>query len=427
MTNQILFELVSKYGSPLYVYDEAILLDRCKQMADFARKLEAGLPNGISVQMHYSQKANCNPAILKIVKDSGLAIDCMSPYELALALKVFDDPSPRTTLYVCNNITAEEMQTVYGTGVLICLDSIDQVETWGKLYPSTEIMVRINPGTSGVGHSKSVVTSGKDTKFGISEQNLWLLFDVAKRHNLKIVGSHQHLGSLFLNDKIDDFIAGVEAGLDTVKRHFNNLEIIDLGGGFGVPYKPEEAPLDLDLVAGKLLPILSKFVADYPSVKSFKFEPGRFIPCEAGSLVGLVTANKYEHDKHWIGTDIGMNQLVRPSMYGAYHQIEIIPTPWEHEGVNFCANIVGNVCESGDILGKDRALDFIPQVNDLVVVRNAGAYGYSMASVYTGRPRPAEVLCKDVDSFTPTFQFKHTITTHRLIRKRENLLDNIIW
>ena len=162
----VLFDLLKKYGSPLYVYDYEILRDRCNKIKNFSDDLHHGLPNDIKVSMHYSTKANSNPAILKVVAQSGLNVDCMSPFELEIDLK--SGFSPDKMLYVCNNISGEEMKFVHDNGILICLDSISQVETWGKIFPGTDIIVRINPGTQGVGHSEKVITSGKATKFGIS-------------------------------------------------------------------------------------------------------------------------------------------------------------------------------------------------------------------------------------------------------------------
>lgn len=408
-------DLLKKFGSPLYVYNNDILVDRCKQMENFRKELQSNLNGDVSVSMHYSTKANNNPAILSEVKAAGLNVDCMSELELVVNEKC--GFTPERMLYVCNNISSEEMKIVHDRGILICLDSISQVETWGKLFPGTDIMVRINPGTIGVGHSEKVITSGKATKFGICENNLYLLSQVASEYNLNIIGVHQHLGSLFLNDKIPNYIAGVKAGLDIIKKHFKDVQIVDLGGGFGVPYTPDESPLDLSLVSSKLIPVLNDFIQNYPSVREFKFEPGRFIPCESGVLLGTVTAIKYENDTWWIGTDIGMNQLVRPSMYDSYHHISLIasievPPVKLLPKVNFC----GNVCESGDILGKNREIP-LPGIGDVVVVENSGAYGFSMASNYTGRARPAEVMVyKD--------------GTAKLIRKRETIEDiigNIVW
>lgn len=404
-------ELLEKYGSPLYVYDERVLEKQCRNMALFAEKLQSKLQNkqnGMTfVSIHYSTKANNNLEILHIVKRHGLSVDCMSPVEMKIDKMV--EFLPSDMLYVCNNVSAEEMKQVHKNGLLICLDSISQVETWGKMFPGTDIMVRINPGEVGVGHSGKVITAGKATKFGVSEANLPLLFETAAKYQLNIVGTHQHLGSLFLNDKIPNYIAGVKAGLEIVEQYFKNVNIVDLGGGFGVPYKEDEEELNLEEVVDKLYPILNQFLIMKPHVQEFIFEPGRYIPCQAGKLVGTVNAVKYENDQYWIGTDIGMNQLVRPSMYNdSYHRIEVealVTAP------QITANICGNVCESGDVLGKNRSI-LKPEVGDAVVVHNAGAYGYSMSSNYTGRLRPAEIMLnKD--------------GTERIIRRRETFEDVI--
>lgn len=328
----------------------------------------------------------------------------MSPVEMAIDKLVGFLPSQM--LYVCNNISKEEMQQVHENGILICLDSISQVETWGKMFPGTDIMVRINPGEVGVGHSGKVITAGKATKFGTSVENLPSLIETAKKYQLNIIGTHQHLGSLFLNDKISNYIVGVEAGLEIVDKYFENVKFVDLGGGFGVPYKKDEKELDLEKVVDKLYPVLNQFLNKHPQVKEFIFEPGRYLPCQAGILVGTVNAVKYENGQYWIGTDIGMNQLVRPSMYDSYHHIEI---ETQSTAPNITANICGNVCESGDILGKNRSI-LKPQVGDAVIVYNAGAYGYSMSSNYTGRLKPAEILMNKNGSKS-------------IIRKRETIED----
>ena len=406
--NDFCYELLNKYGSPLYIYKEDILRKCSQEILNLKNYLENNL-NGIKVNMHYSTKANNNPAILKIVKEYGLCVDCMSLLELSINKKCGFENSK--ILYVCNNIDENEMREVFNSGVLICLDSISQVEMWGRNFPETDIMVRINPGTEGVGHSKKVITSGKETKFGITEENFNLLFETIDKYNLNLIGVHQHLGSLFLNDKIDKFLEGVKRGLTLVNKYFRNIEIVDLGGGFGVPYKSEEK-LDFELLERKMIRVLKGFVEKNSNIKELKFEPGRYIPCEAGIIAGKVNAIKYENNTYWIGTDIGMNQLVRPSMYGAYHEIKILS---KNSNKEIIANICGNICESGDILAENRKV-LMPEIGDIVLVYNSGAYGYSMASNYTGRLRPAEVMISD--------------DKDRLIRKRETIEyieSNIIW
>lgn len=400
MNKEIAKMLLNKYGSPLYVYDYELIKKKCLEMKNFSKLLEEKL--NIKVSMHYSSKANGNPEILKLVRETGLCVDSMSLVELYLnELAGF---KKEDILYVSNNITQEEMDVVFEKGILMCFDSVSQVETFGEKHPNSEIIVRINPGIKGVGHSKKVITSGKVTKFGISEENIPKLLEVAKKYNLNIIGVHQHLGSLFLNDKIDDYILGVKSGLEIINKYFSNLRIIDLGGGFGVPYKKEEKSLDLKILANKLIPILEEFISKQNSISEIKFEPGRYIPCEAGSVLGLVTSVKKSSDIFWIGTDIGMNILVRPSMYDSYHDISIL-----NDNKKITANICGNICESGDVLGKNRIVNF-PEIGDVVKVSSAGAYGYSMSSSYTGRLKPAEIMIyKD--------------NTTKIIRKRETWED----
>lgn len=403
MDTKKLSELLKQYKSPLYLYNREVLRDRCMRMREFKENLESFLLHCVEVDMYYSIKANSNPAILKEVKRCGLKVDCMSQYECYM--NEISGFTADEMLYVCNNIDGVEMAMMHSKGILGCFDSISQVKSWGKMFPGTDIMVRINPGVAGVGHSEKVVTSGKATKFGTCEANIPKLLDVAKEYNLRIIGVHQHLGSLFLNDKVPDYIAGVKRFLEIVKEYFKDAEIIDLGGGFGVPYKPEEKELDLLHLVEELGPILDKFVSEYPSVKKFAFEPGRYIPCESGKIIGKVTAIKDDNDNFIACTDIGMSVIMRPSMYGSYHEITLPESHGEETVASFC----GNICESGDILGRDRKVRW-PEVGDIVIVHNAGAYGYSMASNYTGRPRPAEVMI-GIDGEV------------QCIRKRETLSD----
>lgn len=393
-------ELLNKYGSPLYVYDKSILIKRCNEMIEFKNKLESNL--NIDVSMHYSIKANENLNLLKIIKDCGLKVDSMSELELYSSKLV--GFCNEDILYVCNNITDKEMKNVYDNNILICLDSISQVETWGKNFPNTNIMVRINTGVLGVGHSNKVITSGKETKFGIAISDIKELFGITKKYSLNIVGVHEHLGSLFLNDKIDKYLEGIKSFLEVVTIYFPNIEIIDLGGGFGVPYKDEKR-LDLNLLCNKLTILLREYI-DKLNLKEIKFEPGRYIVCECGKIYGTVTSVK-KLNNYYIGTDIGMNDLIRPSMYDAYHKIELNP---KRDTKEINAYFCGTICESSDVLGKDRIVN-IPNIGDNVIAYNTGAYGYSMSSNYTGRLRAAEVLLDNGKEI--------------LIRKRETIEDII--
>lgn len=395
ITKKMADSLIEEYGSPLYVYSEKILREMSSKVADFLKG------SNINYKCHYAVKANSNPHLLKIMREEGLFVDSMSPMELAL-VEASGNVSDEI-LYVCNNVSADEMKLVSDKGIRIVLDSVSQVETFGRICLGKEIIVRINPGNYGIGHSGGVITAGEKTKFGISKEDFSLLFSVVEKYNLKIVGLHQHLGSLFLNDKIDEYIAGVKALL-SIAKEFKDLKIIDLGGGFGISYLPDNNELDLDLLKSKLVPVLEYFVNDYGEVE-FKFEPGRIVVAESSVIIGTVMAVKNNGKITYIGTDIGMGTLERPSRYGSYHHIEILSD--NKEMVE--ATIAGNICESCDVLGEDRKV-ILPNISDSVVVYDTGAYGFSMASSYTGRLRPAEVLIKEDGSAT-------------LIRKRETIDD----
>lgn len=391
--------LLKKYGSPLYVYDYDILKERCMDMVSFGKGLGDRL--GLKVSMHYSTKANGNLRLLELIKKFGLKIDSMSLLEYNLAKEA--GFSNQDILYVCNNISTDEMREIGKEDILMCFDSISQVESFGKIYNNRDIMIRINPNSKGVGHSSKVITTGKETKFGITPYNVSSLKEVCKKYNLNIKGIHLHLGSLFLDDKIDDYISGVRDFLEIVSEYFENIKIVDLGGGFGVDYQRNKR-LSLALLEDRLYEVISSFKGDLKYLEEIKFEPGRYVVCEAGYILGTVNSLKKENDIYWIGTDIGMNVLLRPSMYDAYHEIEILSLNKNR----IIANICGNICESCDVLGRRRDV-ICPSLGDVVKVYDAGAYGYSMASSYTGRLRPAEVLKHGKDV--------------KLIRKKEEISD----
>lgn len=389
-------ELLNKYGSPLYVYDE-------KTLRTIANKVNHFLDGyDIKYRCHYAVKANSNLHLLKIIREEGLFVDSMSLGELAITEKA--GFTKDEILYVCNNISEEEMKIVANKKILMVFDSVSQVETYGKICPNSDIMIRINPGVIGVGHSKQVITAGEKTKFGISEDLFEELKEVIKKYNLNIIGLHQHLGSLFLNDKIDDYLNGVKKLLE-LAYSFPDLKIIDLGGGFGIPYRPNEKELNFELLNSKLVPLLKDFLAIYGNVE-FAFEPGRIVTAESCVLLGITMAIKKNMGTVYIGTDIGMGIIERSSRYESYHHIEVLNSNPE----KITATIVGNICESCDILGEDRLIN-IPDVKDPIAMFDAGAYGFSMSSNYTGRTRPAEVLLVE--------------NGEKLIRKKESIEDLI--
>lgn len=390
--------LIEKFGSPLYVYNENILRDRCKQMANLVKKVD--------FKANYSTKANSNISLLKIIKDEGLNADAMSPGEI-YALKKAGFKKEQI-FYVSNNVSIDEMKYAVQEGILTSVDSISQLEQYAKLNPGGNVCVRFNPGI-GAGHHQKVITGGKKTKFGVSPEFIPDVKEILKKYKLKMVGVNQHIGSLFM--KGDAFIEGVKSILN-IAKNFDDLEFIDLGGGFGIPYKRAdgEKRLNLDALRNELEDVLLDWLKDYKGDVCFKTEPGRYVTAECGLILTRVNSIKDNYESKYIGTDLGFNLLARPVMYDSYHEIEIFRNgELVQEGQMQTVNVVGNICETGDVLARDRNLLKI-EPNDCLAVLDAGAYGFCMSSNYNNRTRPAEVLITSKGEI-------------RLIRRRENLDD----
>ncbi len=372
-------ELIKTYGSPLYVYNEDIFRTRCRELKNLVQ-----YPN---FSVNYSVKANGNLSLLKIAREEGLNVDAMSPGEIHLELAAGFLPSQ--ILYISNNVSADEMQYAIDRDILISVDSISQLELYGKLNKGGSICIRFNPGV-GAGHHEKVVTGGKKTKFGVDPNKVDEVKSVLSQYDLKLVGINQHIGSLFMEG--DKYIEGVKS-LFTIAKQFENLEFLDIGGGFGIPYNKLAGQERLDLVdlGKKLDKVFEEFATEYGKKVMFKIEPGRYISAEAGLILGEVYAVKYNYDTKYIGTDLGFNILKRPVMYDSHHDIEIYRNSDVKSEKNETVNIVGNICESGDIIAKERLLPEILE-GDILGVLDAGAYGYCMASNYNNRLRPAEVL-----------------------------------
>ena len=391
-------ELIEKYGSPLYVYNESILRQRCREMVSLV-----SYPN---FTVNYSCKANTNLELLKIIHEEGLHADAISPGEVHILLNA--GYRPNEIFYISNNISREEMLYVIQQGILISVDSLSQLKQLGEINPGGRVAVRLNPGI-GVGHHKKVITAGEDTKFGINLEYIPEIKDIAKEYNLKIIGVNQHLGSLFMDGDI--FIEGAKLLLSAAKE-FSHLEFIDIGGGFGVPYykQDNEPRLELKEFGRKLSLVLETWAQSYGKKVEFKIEPGRYIVAECGVVLGTVHAKKQNNQTTYVGTDIGFNILARPMLYGSHHDIEVYKNNLDSNSNSLeKVTIVGNICESGDIIAQDRLLPKIEE-GDILGVMDAGAYGYSMSSNYNNRLRPAEVLIKSDGS-------------HILIRRRETLDD----
>lgn len=391
-------DIVKEYGTPLYLYHEETIRARMKSVAGVITKYK--------YTANYSVKANTNIHILKIALEEGINCDAMSMGEIKM-LEAAGFPYDRI-FFVPNNVSVEEMQYAIEKGIMTSLDSLSQLEQFGELNPGGECAVRINPGV-GAGHCDKVVTGGKKTKFGIAEEDIDEIFTIAKKYNLTIAGINQHIGSLFMSP--EPYLDAV-ANLLRIAKRFENLKFIDFGGGYGIPYHKldDEKEYPMEDFKKRLEPILDEFVKEYGYAPLFKSEPGRFCVAESSIILGRVHAVKQNAGKKYAGTDIGMNVLVRPSMYDSWHDAEIIRNGSVVARENMEEiSIVGNICESGDILCKERQLPNVEK-GDLVAILDTGAYGYSMCSTYNSRPRPAEVMITSEGKV-------------KCIRKRETIED----
>ncbi len=374
--------LAKQYGTPLYVYNERILRQRCRDLKNMVT-----YPNFV---VDYSAKANCGLAFLQIVRSEGLEAAVMSPGEIYMERMAGFEPDE--IFYICNNVSAEEMQYAIDAGVRISVDSLSQLEQLGQIAPGHTVAVRFNPGV-GAGHHEKVVTAGKKTKFGINPEDIPQVKALLKQYDLKLIGINQHIGSLFMSGEA--FTASIGA-LFEIARQFPGLEFIDMGGGFGLPYQKEfgEAPLDLKELGEAVDKALYRFAEEYGRPITLRIEPGRYISAESSVILSTVHSIKYNQDKKFVGCDCGFNVLQRPIMYDSYHGVEIYResnVPSEKEET---VTIVGNICESGDILAQDRPLPEIMK-GDTLCILDTGAYGFTMASNYNNRLRPAEILIRE--------------------------------
>ncbi len=395
-------ELAALYGTPLYVYNENILRKRCQELTS--------LSSLKSFSVNYSAKANTNLELLKIIRQEGCVVDAMSPGELFMNQKA--GFSKENILYVCNNVSAEELKNALAHNVLISVDSLSQLELLGSLNPGGKVMVRFNPGI-GAGHHKKVITAGKETKFGVTPDMMDAVFSVLQKHNLTLAGINQHIGSLFM--EADGYLEAASFLLSLAETlpegALKDLEIIDFGGGFGIPYRKYENQTRLDMqdLGTKLHSLMHDWTQKTGYTGKFFVEPGRYVVAECSVLLGSVYVTKNNGDNMYVGTDLGFNVLARPIMYDSHHDVEVYRKNGSPDAELIEQSVVGNICESGDILANKRQLPRIEE-GDILGILDAGAYGFVMSSTYNQRLRPAEVL---IDSEG----------NHKLIRRRETMDD----
>ena len=393
LSNDILLKAAEAFSTPLYVYDEERIRFQYHKLVHAFHQSD--------VRIFYACKALSNINILRIFQQMGAGIDCVSLNEVQFALRAGFEP--KTIIFTPNSVSFEDYREAVSLGVNINIDNLEILQQFGAAYGgSYPVVVRINPHILAGGNIK-ISTGHIDSKFGISIDQVTEIIAIKKQTGLAIKGLHLHTGSEI--KEVEVFLNGLNLLLDLSKQ-FDELTVIDLGGGFKVPYKPDEKGANIEELGQKLFERLEQFQQTNHRNFQIWFEPGKFLVSEAGYFLTKANIIKENPTRRFVGVDSGFNHLIRPMFYDAYHVIENISNT---DGPLKTYNVVGNICET-DTFAWDRTL---PEVSpgDVLMFKNAGAYGFEMSSRFNSRARPAEVLVSKDET--------------RLIRKRETLDDLI--
>jgi diaminopimelate decarboxylase/aspartate kinase len=364
-----LLELASSQSST-YVYNS----DSVRQAARNLLDLES------VDRVLYAVKANFNAELLKVLNDEQVDFECVSPGEVKWLQKVIPDIDLGRILFTPNFAPRDEYEWALAQGLQLTLDNLYPLEAWPEIFKGQKVFIRIDPG-HGRGHHEHVKTAGLHSKFGIPMFELDELQRLIAHAGAEVVGIHAHSGSGILDP---DNWRSVAVKLVQVAEMFPSVHSIDLGGGLGVPDKPGDRAFDLE----KLDATLNDIRASYPQYKLW-LEPGRYLVAQAGVLLSRVTQTKGKGDMRYVGIGTGMNSLIRPALYGSYH--EIVNLTRAAEAPTTTVTVVGPICETGDKLGSDRLMPPAKE-NDVILIANAGAYGYVMSSQYNRRDVAEEVV-----------------------------------
>jgi diaminopimelate decarboxylase len=374
MQSKDLLQLAEQFGSPIYVYDAEKIKSQYNRLTKAFSKVE-------KLRINYAMKALSNVAILQLLKEMGSGIDTVSIQEVQLGLHAGYDPEK--IFYTPNGVSLEEIEEVHAMGVQINIDNLSILEQFGTKHPTVPVCIRINPHVMAGGNT-NISVGHIDSKFGISIHQLPHLVRIVENTKMNIVGIHMHTGSDILD--IEVFLYAAEILFDAAKN-FKNLEFLDFGSGFKVPYKKDDIETDIEELGKKLSKRFNAFCVEYGKDLTLIFEPGKFLVSEAGSFLVKVNVIKQTTSTVFAGVDSGFNHLIRPMLYGSQHHIDNISNP---KGKERFYSVVGYICET-DTFANNRRISEIKE-GDILSFRNAGAYCYSMASNYNSRYRPAEVL-----------------------------------
>ena len=391
MKNADLLSIAQEAKGPVYVYDA----EKIKSQYQRLTKAFSGVNQ---LRLHYATKALSNISVLKYIQRLGAGLDTVSIQEVELGLAAGFDPSK--IIYTPNGVSLQEIEHVAQKGVQINIDNLSILEQFGSKYPEIPVCIRINPHVMAGGNS-NISVGHIDSKFGISIHQIPHLLRITENTKMGINGIHMHTGSDILD--IDVFLHATEILFDTAKN-FKNLEFIDFGSGFKVPYTFGDIETNIEELGEKLSLKFNAFCEAYGKELTLAFEPGKFLVSEAGYFLTKVNVVKQTTSTVFAQVDSGFNHLIRPMLYGSHHEITNISNP---EGRERFYSVVGYICET-DTFGSNRKISEISE-GDILAFKNAGAYCQTMASNYNSRFRPAEVLWVNNQA--------------HLIRKQENFED----
>ena len=377
MQNSDLFQVAQEYECPLYVYDADKIISQYNRLVKAFNKVE-------NFKIHYAVKALSNVSILKLLKIEGCGLDTVSIEEVLLGLHAGFHPNE--IMYTPNGVSFEEIEKVSEMGVQINIDNLSILEHFGAKYPSTPVCIRVNPHVMAGGNA-NISVGHIDSKFGISIHQLPHILRIVANTKMNINGIHMHTGSDILD--VEVFLYAAEILFESAKQ-FKNLDFIDFGSGFKVPYKKGDIETDIEEFGRKLSKRFLAFEKEYGRNLTLVFEPGKFLVSEAGQFLAKVNVIKQTTSTVFAGVDTGFNHLIRPMLYGAEHHIENIS---KNKGKERYYSVVGYICET-DTFATNRKISEIHE-GDILSFKNAGAYCFSMSSNYNSRVKPAEVLWKN--------------------------------
>lgn len=391
MNAKDLLQLTEEFGAPLYVYDADKITSQYKKLTHAFK----GVPH---LKLNYAAKALSNISILRLLNSLGSGLDTVSIQEVKLGLLA--GFKPESIIFTPNGVSLEEIEEAAALGVQVNIDNLSILEQFGSKHPDIPVCIRINPHVMAGGNS-NISVGHIDSKFGISVHQIPHLLRIVELTDMNINGIHMHTGSDILD--IDVFLYASEILFETAKN-FKDLEFIDFGSGFKVPYKEGDIQTNVDELGKKLTKRFNEFCKEYGRELTLAFEPGKFLVSEAGFFLAKVNVVKQTTSTVFASIDSGFNHLIRPMLYGSTHEISNISNP---DGRERYYSVVGYICET-DTFGSNRRINEITE-GDILCFKNAGAYCFTMASNYNSRYRPAEVLW-------------HKGKGH-LIRKRETFDD----